>query len=289
MTVKLQTLKDIRNYLLSELSDLYSEQESASISDIIISKVFNIGRSAYLLNRDEITANIKKMELVNRYCRELKTGKPVQYVTGETLFYNCIIRVNKGVLIPRPETEELADLIVKENRGFEGRITDIGTGSGCIAIALAANFPLAKVTGIDISSAAIKTAVKNALLNKVMVSFIKADLFNVAPPEIHNTDILVSNPPYVLDSEKQFMKKNVLDFEPSRALFVPDNDPLRFYRGILISANQILKPGGTLYFEINEVMGRLVHELLESHGYYVIKVMQDINGKDRIVKGRKYE
>lgn len=289
MTVKLQTLKDIRNYLLSELSDLYSEQESASISDIIISKVFNIGRSAYLLNRDEITANIKKMELVNRYCRELKTGKPVQYVTGETLFYNCIIRVNKGVLIPRPETEELTDLIVKENRGFEGRITDIGTGSGCIAIALAANFPLAKVTGIDISSAAIKTAVKNALLNKVMVSFIKADLFNIAPPETHNTDILVSNPPYVLDSEKQFMKKNVLDFEPGRALFVPDNDPLRFYRGILISANQILKPGGTLYFEINEAMGRPVHELLESHGYYAIKVMQDINGKDRIVKGRKYE
>jgi len=289
MTVKLLTLKDIRNYLLLELSDLYSEQESASISDIIISKVFNIGRSAYLLNRDEITANIKKMELVNRYCRELKTGKPVQYVTGETLFYNCIIRVNKGVLIPRPETEELADLIVKENRGFEGRITDIGTGSGCIAIALAANFPLAKVTGIDISSGAIKTAVKNALLNKVMVSFIKADLFNIAPPETHNTDILVSNPPYVLDSEKQFMKKNVLDFEPGRALFVPDNDPLRFYRGILISANQILKPGGTLYFEINEAMGRPVHELLESHGYYAIKVMQDINGKDRIVKGRKYE
>ena len=289
MTVKLLTLKDIRNYLLLELSDLYSEQESASISDIIISKVFNIGRSAYLLNRDEITANIKKMELVNRYCRELKTGKPVQYVTGETLFYNCIIRVNKGVLIPRPETEELTDLIVKENRGFEGRITDIGTGSGCIAIALAANFPLAKVTGIDISSGAIKTAVKNALLNKVMVSFIKADLFNIAPPETHNTDILVSNPPYVLDSEKQFMKKNVLDFEPGRALFVPDNDPLRFYRGILISANQILKPGGTLYFEINEAMGRPVHELLESHGYYAIKVMQDINGKDRIVKGRKYE
>lgn len=289
MTVKLQTLKDTRNYLLSELSELYSEHESASISDIIISKVYNISRSEYLLNRDEIISDIKKRELVKRYCRELKTGKPLQYVTGETLFYNCIIRVNKGVLIPRPETEELTDLIVKENRGFEGTITDIGTGSGCIAIALAANFPLAKITGIDVSSAAIKTAAKNALLNKVMVSFIKADLFNVAPPEILNTDILVSNPPYVLDSEKQFMKKNVLNFEPFRALFVPDNDPLKFYRGILLSADQILKPGGTVYFEINETMGRQVHQLLESRRYYAIKVMKDINGKDRIVKARKYE
>jgi len=289
MAVKLQTLKDIRNYLLLELSEMYSEKESESISDIIISKVFKISRTEYLLNRDEIISDSKKRELVYRYCSDLKTGKPLQYVTGETLFYNCIIRVNKGVLIPRPETEELADLIVKENRGFEGRITDIGTGSGCIAIALAANIPLAKVTGIDISSAAIKSAVNNALLNKVRVSFIKADLFNVAPPEILNTDILVSNPPYVLDSEKQFMKKNVLNFEPRKALFVPDNDPLKFYRGILISADQILKPGGTVYFEINEAKGRQVLELLASHRYHAIRVMKDINGKDRIVKGRKYE
>jgi len=289
MAVKLQTLRDIRNHLLSELSELYSEKESETISDIIISKIYKINRTEYLLSKDEIISDSKKRELVYRFCSDLKTGKPLQYVTGETLFYNCIIRVNKGVLIPRPETEELADLIVKENRGFEGRITDVGTGSGCIAIALAANIPLAKVTATDISAVAIKTAVNNALLNKVRVSFIKADIFNAVPPAILNTDILVSNPPYVLYSEKQFMKKNVLNFEPSRALFVPDNDPLKFYRGILLSADQILNPGGTVYFEINERMGRQVHDLFELHRYYPIKVIKDINGKDRIVKGLKYE
>ncbi len=232
-------------------------------------------------------ADRKKTEMVIRYCRKLKTGEPVQYVIGETLFYDCIIKVNPGVLIPRPETEELVDLIVKENKGFTGSIIDIGTGSGCIAIALAVNLPSAKITGIDKSRRAIKTAIKNAELNNSAVSFLEADLFKIDPSQIQNADIIVSNPPYVRNSEKQFMNRNVLGFEPHRALFVPDNDPLKFYRAILNLAGNILNPGGSVWFEINEAMGKPVQDLLESYNYSGIKIIKDINGKDRIAKGKK--
>jgi release factor glutamine methyltransferase len=287
MAVKLQTIKDIRNYISGELSGLYSERESAGISNIIISKVFEMNRVSSLLKENEMLAGRQKTEMVILYCRKLKTGEPVQYVIGETLFYDCIIRVNPGVLIPRPETEELVDLLVKENKGFTGSIIDIGTGSGCIAVALAVNLPSSKITGIDKSRRAIKTAVKNAELNNSAVSFFEADLFNIDPSQIQNADIIVSNPPYVRISEKQFMRRNVLGFEPHRALFVPDNDPLKFYRAILNLAGNILNPGGSIWFEINESMGKPVQDLLESYNYCGVKIIKDINGKDRIAKGKK--
>ena len=163
-------------------------------------------------------------------CKELKTGKPIQYILGETIFYDCIIRVNNATLIPRPETEELVDLIIRENRGLPGNIIDIGTGSGCIAIALAANLPGAVITGIDISDEAIRIARENALLNNVAVSFVKGDIFNFDYEIVNKAEIIVSNPPYVRNSEKQFMSKNVLDFEPHNALFVTDSDPLVYYQ-----------------------------------------------------------
>jgi release factor glutamine methyltransferase len=287
MAVKLQTIKDIRNYISGELSGLYSERESAGISNIIISKVFEMNRVSSLLKENEMLAGRKNTEIIIRYCRKLKTGEPVQYVIGETLFYDCIIRVNPGVLIPRPETEELVDLIVKENKGFTGSIIDIGTGSGCIAVALAVNLPSSKITGIDKSLRAIKTAIKNAELNNSAVSFLEADLFNIDPSQIQNADIIVSNPPYVRKSEKQFMRRNVLGFEPHRALFVPDNDPLKFYRAILNLAGNVLNPGGSVWFEINEAMGKSVQDLLESYKYRGTKIIKDINGKDRIAKGKK--
>jgi release factor glutamine methyltransferase len=287
MAVKLQTIKDIRNYISGELSGLYSERESAGISNIIISKVFEMNRVSSLLKENEMLAGRKNTEIIIRYCRKLKTGEPVQFVIGETLFYDCIIRVNPGVLIPRPETEELVDLIVKENKGFTGSIIDIGTGSGCIAVALAVNLPSSKITGIDKSLRAIKTAIKNAELNNSAVSFLEADLFNIDPSQIQNADIIVSNPPYVRKSEKQFMRRNVLGFEPHRALFVPDNDPLKFYRAILNLAGNVLNPGGSVWFEINEAMGKSVQDLLESYKYRGTKIIKDINGKDRIAKGKK--
>jgi release factor glutamine methyltransferase len=287
MAVKLQTIKDIRNYISGELTGSYSERESAGISNIIISKVFEMNMISSLLKENEMLAGRKQTETVTRYCRKLKTGEPVQYVIGETLFYDCIIRVNTGVLIPRPETEELVDLILKEYKGFTGSIIDIGTGSGCIAVALAVNLPSSKIIGIDKSRRAIKTAVKNAELNNSAVSFLKADLFNIDAYQIQNADIIVSNPPYVRISEKQFMRRNVLDFEPHRALFVPDNNPLKFYRAILNLAGNILNPGGSVWFEINEAMGKSVQDLLESYNYSGVKIIKDINGKDRFAKGKK--
>lgn len=287
MAVKLQTIKDIRNYISAELSGLYSEREYAGISGIIISKVFEMNKMLSLLKENEILPGRKKAEMVIRYCRKLKTGEPVQYVIGETIFYDCIIKVNRGVLIPRPETEELVDLIVKENRGFTGTIIDVGTGSGCIAVALGVNLPSAKITGIDKSRRAIKIAIRNAELNNSVVSFSEADLFKIKPSQIRNADIIVSNPPYVRNSEKQFMHRNVLDFEPHGALFVPDDNPLKFYRAILDLAGNILNPGGSVWFEINEAMGKSMQELLKSYKFHGIKIIKDINGKDRIAKGKK--
>ncbi len=287
MAVKLQTIKDIRNYISGELSGLYPEREYAGISGIIISKVFEMTRMSSLTKEDEVITDSKKVEMVIRYCRKLKTSEPIQYVIGETIFYDCVIKVNRGVLIPRPETEELVDLIIKDNSGFTGNIIDVGTGSGCIAIALGVNLPSARITGIDKSKLAIKTAIRNAKLNNSAVSFSEADLFKIKPSQIPNADIIVSNPPYVRYSEKQFMHRNVLDFEPPRALFVPDDDPLKFYRAVLDLAGQILNPGGWVWFEINEAMGESVEELLKSYKFHDIKIIKDINGKDRFAKGRK--
>jgi release factor glutamine methyltransferase len=287
MAVNLQTIKDIRNYLEGELSELYTGGELRSITNIIIPRIFKMSSMSDLLKENEEKAGSEKIKTVIRFCRELKTGKPLQYVLGETIFYDCIIKVNRTVLIPRPETEELVDLIVKENRGFTGNLLDIGTGSGCIAVALAVNFPSSQITGIDISGPAISTAIKNAEKNNAAVSFLKADLFKIDHSEIKKADIIVSNPPYVRNSEKQNIKRNVLGFEPHKALFVPDNDPLKFYCAILDLARHILNPGGTVYFEINEAMGNKIHNLLESYEYHEIIIMKDINGKDRIAKAKK--
>jgi release factor glutamine methyltransferase len=289
MAVKLQTIKDIRNYLSGELSELYSRQESVSIADAVITKVIGMNRLSYILKENEMITDRKKTETILRYCIELKTGKPLQYVTGETLFYDCVIKVSRGVLIPRPETEELVDLVVKDNKGFAGTIIDIGTGSGAIAIALASSFPSARVTGIDISPAAIRSAVINAGNNNVTVTFLKADIFKLNPSGLPKSDIIVSNPPYVRNSEKKSMKNNVLGFEPHRALFVPDRDPLKYYRAILAISDNILNAGGSVYFEINETMGKQVSDMFESYKFRDIKILKDINGKERIAKGKKHD
>jgi release factor glutamine methyltransferase len=289
MAVKLQTIKDIRNYLSGELSELYSRREAVSIADTVIWKVFGTNRLSYILKENEIITDRKKFKTIIQYCNELKTGKPPQYVTGETLFYDCVIKVSRGVLIPRPETEELVDLVVKDNKGFEGSIIDIGSGSGAIAIALAASFPSARVTGIDISPAAIRTATINARNNNVPVTFLKADIFKLNPSLLPKSDIIVSNPPYVRNSEMQYMKNNVIGFEPHKALFVPDRDPLKYYRAILSLSDHILNAGGSVYFEINEAMGKQVSDMFELYKFREITIIKDINCKDRIANGKKHD
>jgi release factor glutamine methyltransferase len=286
MAVNIQTIKDIRIYLAKELEEIYQEQEINAITNIIISAVSGITRLHQLYVPENLVSSKQAVRIIE-ICKELKTGKPVQYILGETVFYDCTIRVNKATLIPRHETEELVELIIRENRSFSGNIIDIGTGSGCIAIALAANMPGSLVTGIDISEEAIILARENALLNNVNVSFLKGDIFSFDNEIVKKAGIIVSNPPYIRNSEKQFMNKNVLDFEPHLALFVTDSDPLVYYNAILNTAEKILIPGGKLYFEINESKGKSMVCLLESHGYSGIEIVADINSKDRIIKGIK--
>jgi release factor glutamine methyltransferase len=286
MGLKIQTIKDIRFYLASELAAGIREPELTSIINIVIREVLGISSlNAFMMNDYPVSG--EHLERIINFCKELKDGRPIQYVLGETFFYDCRIRLKGVELIPRPETEELVDIIIKENQGFKGTIIDVGTGSGCIAIALAANLQGARVTGIDISLEVLDSARENAILNKVSVAFLHGDIlcddFTLPGP----AGIIVSNPPYVRNSEKVLMNRNVLDFEPHSALFVPDSNSLLYYRAILKKAAKALLPGGIIYFEINEALGSEMIELLEGLGYSDIELIRDLNSKERFVKGRK--
>ncbi len=287
MGVNIQTIKDIRLYLAKELDEIYQVQELSALSNIIIKTVTGVTRLHQLQNSEQVVTS-EQTEKIIEICNELKKGRPVQYILGETEFYDCIIKLNNATLIPRPETEELVHLIINENKGFQGEIIDFGTGSGCIAIALAANIPRSIINGIDISEEALTIARDNAHLNKVNVRFITGDIFNFNYTTIGRAGIIVSNPPYVRNSEKLLMSKNVLGFEPHLALFVDDSEPLVYYKAILNIAEKILIPGGRLYFEINEAMGSEMVKLLSSFEYSDIHLIADINSRDRIIKGTKH-
>ena len=224
---------------------------------------------------------------VRMITERLLRREPIQYVLGTTEFCAMTFRVTPAVLIPRPETEELVEYIYMSERGKKLRILDIGTGSGCIAISLAKKLREADVCAVDISDEALGVAKKNAEKNAVAVSFVKADILSGQAEELPfygETDIIVSNPPYVLQSEKSAMEENVLAYEPSTALFVPDDDPLVFYRAIAELGKKQLTPGGRLYFEINAAYGKETVALLEEHGYKEIILKPDFYGKDRMIK-----
>jgi release factor glutamine methyltransferase len=214
---------------------------------------------------------------------QLLEKKPIQYILGEAPFYGREFKVNASVLIPRNETEELVHLIIKENKKLNLRILDIGTGSGCIPISLALEIPSSKTFALDISKEALEVAKDNAKKHEESIIFFQVDILNEDIP-VKDLDIIVSNPPYVCESEKSLMHENVLNFEPHLALFVKDNDPLVFYKIIAKKAKSALKSSGKLYFEINEAFGEKVQYLLEEQGYREISIIQDLNNKDRIVK-----
>jgi release factor glutamine methyltransferase len=240
---------------------------------------------AYL--SDESVNSVQASRIID-ISLDLKSGKPIQYILGETTFYDCIIKLNGSTLIPRQETEELVDQVISDNRGYAGNIIDFGTGSGCIAIALASNLSGSRVTGTDISDEALKIAGENAILNNVKITLIKDDMLDPDCSQFGKAGIIVSNPPYVRKSEIKDMNKNVVEFEPHAALFVEDTDPLVYYNCILQKADRILDPGGRIYFEINEMLGKEMVQLLESYGYRDLHTVRDINGKDRIIKGTKH-
>ena len=288
MSVNIQTIKEIRPFLERELASIYPSTEISAFTNIIIKTVFSTSKLHNIALPESILTRKQAHQIIS-ICMELKEGKPLQYVLGETSFYNCTIKVNKDTLIPRPETEELVDLIIKENRGFRGSILDAGTGSGCIAIALAINLPGTRVMGFDISEGAIFLARENAVLNNATVDFFTADMANFNYNSALKTDIIVSNPPYVRESEKKLMAGNVLNYEPHNALFVPDYEPLIYYNHILKLAKNILAEGGRVYFEINEAMGSEMKDLLSENGYSDIVIKRDLNDRERMIKGIRNE
>ena len=241
------TLKDFKLKMISELSSIYEMDELNSIFNLLAEDYLKIPRSKILL-ADEIHLDESNQILFLSALERLKTHEPIQYLLGKTSFMGLEFKVNSSVLIPRPETEELVRLILKEN--LDGKeILDIGTGSGCIAISIAKNLPNSKVSALDISNDAIEVAKENAKLNSVSIEFINEDIFEYNSNKKY--DVIISNPPYVTELEKTLMKKNVLDFEPELALFVEDNEPLKYYAEIINFSKFSLKSKGLLFFEIN--------------------------------------
>lgn len=269
------------------LHDLYPEKEIEALVKQLLQRVCNQSRTDILMykNREILLENRSEaMQILNR----LQTGEPIQYIFGETEFYGSTFKVSPGVLIPRPETEELVDLTIKENKDLEQSILDIGTGSGCIAISLSKHLPLAYVEAWDISKDALDIAFQNNALNKTKVEFSQIDILNFSSKELSKRfDIIVSNPPYICEEEASTMHINVMNNEPHLALFVPNEDPLLFYRTIAGLGLEILSKRGKIYFEINERYGQQTVNMMTAIGYSNAKIIKDIFGKDRIVSAQR--
>jgi len=276
-------LVDLTKWIKSELNSFYPEREIDSFIQIIYEYTINLEKTQILISGN-LKLNEEKIKKIKDIVHRLKKYEPIQYITGETFFYDCKIKVDEHVLIPRQETEELVDWIIKDNELENPKILDIGTGSGCIAIALARNIPGAKVFASDYSTNILERAKKNSELNGTRVFFFKHDLSKSLKFEYGNFDVIVSNPPYVLNKEKDIIPENVINFEPGRALFVNDQDPLYFYKRISELTLYSLKKSGKLFFEINEKKGEEIIELLFSKGFKDIVLKKDINEKDRFVK-----
>lgn len=281
-------LRDIQDIFHKELDSIYGKEEVDNFFYMIIDDYFNIFRIELAL-KPELAITKAEQLPVFKALDNLKKDKPIQYILGKTEFFGLPFKVNSYVLIPRPETEELVNWILQSvDLESDIRILDIGTGSGCIAISLAKKLPNANVYALDVSPEALKVAKQNANLNKVDITFFEVDILISCHAELvsvsKNFDIIVSNPPYVRIQEKDQIKPNVLDYEPHLALFVEDNDALKFYRAISDFAVNNLTDNGSLYFEINEYLGTKVKELLEDHKFTNIQLKKDIYNKDRMIK-----
>lgn len=279
-------MKATIQYIEKELTGLYPISEIKGFERLIFESVFKWDFTAQILRGNDKIAESdfnKIVEIVSR----LKHFEPIQYILGETHFFGLKLKVAPGVLIPRPETEELVNTIIQKVLAENSTVLDIGTGSGCIAIALKKQMQNANVTAVDISGKALEIARENASENHLDVDFVKADILSWKDFEWKNFDLIVSNPPYVRESEKPAMKPNVLVYEPPNALFVTDNDPIVFYREIALFAKKYLFKNGYLFFEINEKMHVDIINLLTVFGFSDIEAREDINGKMRLVCCRK--
>ena len=283
------TIKHYRDQFIQELTPLYDAGEAESFFYLILEAKQQLKRIDIAL-QPELVFLASELEIWNSILEQLKREIPIQYLLGTTHFYGLEFKVNENVLIPRPETEELVDWIIKsqksEVRNKKVKILDIGTGSGCIAISLAKNLPNAEVFALDVSKKALATAQKNAELNQVQVQFICQSILETEDLG-QQFDVIVSNPPYVRHLEKQEIKKNVLDNEPHLALFVADDDALIFYRKIAQLALKNLSQTGQLYFEINQYLVQEMLSLLQEMDFKNSELRQDIYGNDRMTKSTR--
>lgn len=287
MKIASNKIKDILRFFREELNDSYENDELETIIAYCFEFYLKMSR-ADLITHENNTVSESDLLKFNFAIKDLKKYKPLQYILGEADFYRLKFKVNEHVLIPRPETEELVHLIIKDNKMQSPTILDIGTGSGCIPIALKKNIPSAEITAMDISNEALNVAKHNAKLNGVEVEFVLDSILHLTSHISHFTshfDIIVSNPPYICKSEKDSMNKNVLEYEPHLALFVENEDPLLFYKAIGDYALNHLNKNGKVYFEINQAFGPETKNMLENKGFKNVELIKDLSNNYRILRG----
>lgn len=296
MRISSNTISAVISFYTNELASIYTASEIRNIVRWVLEKQLG---SKNLLFDPATRINESDMTPLENMCMELKNNRPIQYVLGEAEFYGLKFKVNESVLIPRPETEELVEKIISDlssssfrTSNLVPRILDIGTGSGCIPVSIKKNIPSATVYALDISEEALVTAKKNAELNKTEIHFLKGDILsNNAAGKILNAagnekvDRVISNPPYVLDSEKESLEVRVRDFEPHLALFVHDDDPIIFYEKIALAAKDLLKKGGKVFFECHFKHAAAVGRMLQKNDYQNVLVSFDSTGLERFVEG----
>lgn len=269
-------------WMRRELLPVYGRGETEAIVRIIFCKLKGWSPVDMALHTDADVSDFLRSE-IDAILKRLKRHEPIQYIVGEAYFYGLDLLVSPGVLIPRPETAELVDIIVSGNRRPDLRVLDVCTGSGCIALALARNLPFPQISAIDISPVAVKIARENAERLHCKIDIIEGDIFSYTPAS-SSLDIIVSNPPYIGESERAGMDKNVLEYEPSEALFVSDDDPLRFYARICAIGLTALTSGGRIYFEINPRHADMLASNMMSMGYCDAEIIRDMHGKKRFIK-----
>lgn len=289
--------ESIYNKLIdAKLQFTYGENEVRNFAYILIEHITGASKTDIVINK-ELKISEDQQNFLNDAIKRISNHEPIQYIIGEVYFYGRKFQVNKDVLIPRRETEELVHLIINENQGQEIKLLDIGTGSGCIAITLNKEIKNSKVSAIDISETALKLAATNAQLHQAPVDFYQVDIFDNyfrknEEEKLSRFDLIVSNPPYVRLAEAKEMHKNVMDYEPHLALFVADEDPLIFYKRIVLMIKEnvaternLLKAGGGIFFEVNENFAEEVALLLKKNNFCNIRIFKDLQQKNRFVSG----
>ncbi|MDD2632347.1 MAG: peptide chain release factor N(5)-glutamine methyltransferase [Bacteroidales bacterium] len=288
MNIKSNKVTDIRATYTGKLRKLYPEEEAGSLLDILLLEIAGINRMQRIADK---ALRLSESEILKIHfaCKELMQQRPIQYILGHTDFYGLRLKVNEHVLIPRPETEELVEWIIKTYKNIgSSKILDIGTGSGAIALALSKNLADAEIWALDVSTEALEVAALNGAALELPVKWIGADIGNSS--QYHQFplfDVIVSNPPYVTESDKALMQANVLDYEPAGALYVSDADPLVFYRNIITFTQTHLNSGGAIFMEINERFGKEMHAVLAESGFQNIELRHDLRGRMRMVRAQK--